>query len=247
MMRRRRLRRWCILLMLVVIGTAVLLRTRINPLTRELAQAKITDAASNVINQAVNQQIREGNIQYDKLVTLQRDQNGNITALTTNMQEMNRLKTQLLELLDDDIYNIEDDEISIPLGNLTGIQLLSGRGPSIPVKIIAVSSSDAQFQGEFSDAGINQTIHRIMMEVSLDLIVLLPSGTVTDRVSSQVCVAETVLLGPVPDTYAYLILRDDLRKRDDDESTGRNSGFDPGIERCGAPLLRAGRSHHAGF
>lgn len=152
----------------------------------------------------MNQQIREGNIQYDKLVTLQRDQNGNITALTTNMQEMNRLKTQLLELLDDDIYNIEDDEISIPLGNLTGIQLLSGRGPSIPVKIIAVSSSDAQFQGEFSDAGINQTIHRIMMEVSLDLIVLLPSGTVTDRVSSQVCVAETVLLGPVPDTYAYL-------------------------------------------
>lgn len=203
-MRRRRLRRWCIVLMLILIGTAVLLRTRINPLTQELALAKITDAASNVINRAVNQQIQEGNIQYDKLVTLQRDQSGNITALTTNMQEMNRLKTQLLEILDDDIYNIEDDEISISLGNLTGIQLLSGRGPSIPVKIIAVSSSDAQFQGEFSNAGINQTIHRIMMEVSLDLIVLLPSGTVTDRVSTQVCVAETVLLGPVPDTYAYL-------------------------------------------
>ena len=130
-MRKRRFRRWCILLMLVLIGTAVLLRTRINPLTRELTQAKITDAASNVINRAVNQQIREGNIQYDKLVTLQRDQTGNITALTTNMQEMNRLKTQLLEILDDDIYNIEDDKISIPMGNLTGIQLLSGRGPSL--------------------------------------------------------------------------------------------------------------------
>lgn len=190
--------------MLLVIGAAVLLRTRINPLTKELAQAKISDAASNVINRAVNQQIQQGDIRYEDMVELQRDNSGAITALTTNMQEMNRLKTQLLELLDDDIYSIEDDEISIPMGNLTGIQLLSGRGPSIPVKIVAVSSSDATFRGEFTDAGINQTIHRIMMEVSLDLIVLLPSGTVTDRVSSQVCVAETVLLGPVPETYAYL-------------------------------------------
>ncbi len=203
-MKRRRLRRWGILLMLLVIGAAVLLRTRINPLTKELAQAKISDAASNVINRAVNQQIQQGDIRYEDMVELQRDNSGAITALTTNMQEMNRLKTQLLELLDDDIYSIEDDEISIPMGNLTGIQLLSGRGPSIPVKIVAVSSSDATFRGEFTDAGINQTIHRIMMEVSLDLIVLLPSGTVTDRVSSQVCVAETVLLGPVPETYAYL-------------------------------------------
>ena len=203
-MKRRRLRRWGILLMLLVIGAAVLLRTRINPLTKELAQAKISDAASNVINRAVNQQIQQGDIRYEDMVELQRDNSGAITALTTNMQEMNRLKTQLLELLDDDIYSIEDDEISIPVGNLTGIQLLSGRGPSIPVKIVAVSSSDATFRGEFTDAGINQTIHRIMMEVSLDLIVLLPSGTVTDRVSSQVCVAETVLLGPVPETYAYL-------------------------------------------
>ena len=203
-MKRRRLRRWGILLMMLVIGAAVLLRTRINPLTKELAQAKISDAASNVINRAVNQQIQQGDIRYEDMVELQRDNSGAITALTTNMQEMNRLKTQLLEILDDDIYSIEDDEISIPVGNLSGIQLLSGRGPSIPVKIVAVSSSDATFQGEFTDAGINQTIHRIMMEVSLDLIVLLPSGTVTDRVSSQVCVAETVLLGPVPETYAYL-------------------------------------------
>ena len=99
-MKRRRLRRWGILMMLLVIGAAVLLRTRINPLTKELAQAKISDAASNVINRAVNQQIQQGDIRYEDMVELQRDNSGAITALTTNMQEMNRLKTQLLELLD---------------------------------------------------------------------------------------------------------------------------------------------------
>ena len=202
--RRRRLRRIFLLVLLGLLLLAAVLHVRVNPLVQELAQAKITDAASGVINRAVNQQIQQGDIQYEKLVTLQRDNEGNITALTTNMREMNRLKTELLTLLDDEIYSIEDDTISIPVGNLTGIQLLGGRGPEIPVKIVAVSSSDADFQGEFLDAGINQTIHRIMMDVSLELIILLPSGTITDRVTTEVCVAETVLLGPVPNSYAYL-------------------------------------------
>lgn len=201
---RRRLRRIFLLVLLGLLLLAAVLHVRVNPLVQELAQAKITDAASGVINRAVNQQIQQGDIQYENLVTLQRDNEGNITALTTNMREMNRLKTELLTLLDDEIYSIEDDAISIPVGNLTGIQLLGGRGPEIPVKIVAVSSSDANFQGEFLDAGINQTIHRIMMDVSLELIILLPSGTITDRVTTEVCVAETVLLGPVPNSYAYL-------------------------------------------
>lgn len=198
-------RKWVLLVLMLfaLVGAALVLHTKVNPLTEELALAKITDVASNVINQAVSQQIEEGNVQYDDLITLERDNDGNITALTTDMQEMNRLKTQLLTILDDDIYDISDDEISIPMGNLTGIQLLSGRGGSIPVKIVAVSSSDANFRGEFADAGINQTIHRIMMDVSLDLIILLPSGTVTDHVSTEVCVAETVLLGQVPQSYTY--------------------------------------------
>lgn len=202
---RKRHRHWVLLLLLLVLlfllGT--LLRTQINPLTEELAVAKINDYASNVINEAVNTQITQGNVQYDDLVQLQTDSSGNITALTTNMQEMNRLKTQLLKILDSDIYDVSGDEISVPLGNLTGVQLLSGRGPKIPVKIVAVSSSDANFQGEFSDAGINQTLHRIILNVSLDLIILLPSGTTTDHVSTDVCVAETVLMGPVPQNYTY--------------------------------------------
>ncbi|MDD6024022.1 MAG: sporulation protein YunB [Oscillospiraceae bacterium] len=195
-----RRKRW---LWLLILLAAAFLRIRVNPLAEELALARITDAASGVINRAVSEQIELGNVQYENLMEIQRDGNGNIAALTTNMREMNRLKTGLLTILDDDLYNIGDDEIGIPLGNLTGIQLLSGRGPTVPVKIVAVSSSDASFRGEFTDAGINQTMHKIMMDVSLDLIVLLPSGSITAEVSTEVCVAETVLLGAVPGNYTY--------------------------------------------
>lgn len=200
---RKKLRLWLLILLAILLLGVAFLRIRVNPLAEELALARITDAASGVINRAVSEQIELGNVRYEDLVEIQRDGNGNIAALTTNMREMNRLKTGLLTILDDDLYNISDDEIGIPLGNLTGIQLLSGRGPTVPVKIVAVSSSDASFRGTFTDAGINQTIHKIMMDVSLDLVVLLPSGSITAEVSSEVCVAETVLLGPVPGNYTY--------------------------------------------
>ena len=200
---RKKIRFWLLILLAFILLTVVFLHVRVNPLAEELALARITDVASGVINRAVSEQIELGNVRYDNLVEIHRDGNGNIAALTANMREMNRLKTGLLTILDDDLYNISDDEIAIPIGNLTGVQLLSGRGPSVPVKIVAVSSSDASFRGEFTDAGINQTIHKIMMDVSLDLIVLLPSGTVTAEVSTEVCVAETVLLGPVPGSYTY--------------------------------------------
>lgn len=199
----KKLRFWLLVMFALLLLGGALLHIRVNPLTEELAMAKITDAASDKINEVVGAQIQEGDVQYDDLISLQKDDSGNITALTTNMREINRLKTQILSVMDQDINKINGDEISIPMGSLTGIQILSGRGPVIPVKIVAVSSSDAVFRGDFSDAGINQTIHRIMMDVSLELIVLLPSGTVRQQVGTEVCVAETVLLGPVPERYTY--------------------------------------------
>lgn len=192
-----------VLLLSILFCIGALLRTRVNPLTEEMALAQISDVASNVINEAVNEEITEGNIQYEDLVTLQTDTAGNISALTTNMRQMNLLKSQILLLLDEKIHEVDEDEVGIPSGNLTGMQLLSGRGPHIPVKIISVANSDANFDGEFSDAGINQTHHKIMLTVAMDLVVLLPSGTVTEHVETDVCVAETVLLGRVPESYTY--------------------------------------------
>lgn len=179
----------------------LLMKFKVDPLTEDLALARVCDLASNVINEAVSEEI--GSVRYSDLVTLERDSSGGISALTTNMQEMNRLKTDLLRLLDEKLHEISEDEISLPMGNVTGLQFLSGRGPKLPVKIMAVASSDAVFEGTFSNAGINQTLHQIMLEVAVDLVVLLPTGTVTEHVSTDVCVAETVLLGPVPDSYTY--------------------------------------------
>ncbi len=197
-------RGWGLVILLAALLLAtVLLRTRIDPLTEQLARMTVSDAASDIVVQVVNREITQGGVEYGDLVTLERDSTGGIMALTTNMQAMNRLKTSLLEALSQALKEMDDDEISIPLGNLLGFQPLSGRGPKIPIRVVSASSADANFQGDFSEAGINQTRHRIMLEVALDVLILLPSGTATERVSTEVCVAETVLLGPVPESYTY--------------------------------------------
>ncbi len=200
--RRRRRGIWIVLLAAVLV-LAVLLRTKVDPLTEQLARMTVSDVASDMVVQVVNREITQGGVQYGDLVTLERDSSGAITALTTNMQGMNQLKTRLVDALSQAMTALDDHQISIPLGNLTGMQMLSGQGPRIPVRVVSVSSADASFQGDFSEAGINQTRHRIMLEVALDVLILLPSGTATERVCTDVCVAETVLLGPVPESYTY--------------------------------------------
>ena len=200
--RRRRRGIWIVLLAAVLV-LAVLLRTKVDPLTEQLARMTVSDVASDMVVQVVNREITQGGVQYGDPVTLERDSSGAITALTTNMQGMNQLKTRLVDALSQAMTALDNHQISIPLGNLTGMQMLSGQGPRIPVRVVSVSSADASFQGDFSEAGINQTRHRIMLEVALDVLILLPSGTATERVCPAVCVAETVLLGPVPESYTY--------------------------------------------
>jgi len=80
-------------------------------------------------------------------------------------------------------------------------ELFSGAGPRLPVKIMSVSTSDAEFRNEFSEAGINQSLQQIMMDVTISMTVLTPMGTETVTASSEVVIAETVIVGSVPDSY----------------------------------------------
>lgn len=200
---RHPLRKCLISLAVILFILFLVLHSRVEPLAEQLALARINDQASNVLGSAINREIAENEIDYDDLVTLVRNEAGDITALRTNMQQMNLLKAHIMVQMEEEMYALDSGRIGIPLGNLTGLGILNGRGPKLPVKVLAVSSSGAEFYSDFQDAGINQTIHRIMLRVILDLVLLLPGGTVSDQVYTDVCVAETVLLGQVPQWYQY--------------------------------------------
>jgi len=197
---RRFFRRIGIVFLILAVAFLVL-RGTYRDVVRELAQTQVKNSTSDLTNDAIARQIANGTIAYDRLVYFEKDLNGRITALKTNMSEVNRLKTDILNIINDEILSLDTSDIGIPLGSLFLPELLSGRGPAIPVHILSIRNSDASFVSHFEQAGINQTLHKLTMVVSIDVSVLVLAETTSFTMSSEVVVAETVIVGDVPDTF----------------------------------------------
>lgn len=177
------------------------LRGKYRYVIADLAKTSVMNTTSDLTNDAIARQIADGNIAYDRIVFFEKNLDGQITALKTNMSEINRLKTDVLKMINDEILALDNSDIGIPIGSLFLPEVFSGKGPTIPVRILSIRNSDANFVSTFSQAGINQTLHRLNMEVSIDVAVLVLGETSSFTMSSQVVVAETIIVGQVPQTY----------------------------------------------
>lgn len=201
---RRKIRsffRLALFLLAVMLVLFLMLRSRYRDVIRELAQTQVKNTTSDLTNDAIAKQIADGIIQYDRIVYFEKDLDGRITALKTNMSEVNRLKTDILNIINDEILALDTSDIGIPMGSLFLPELFSGRGPVIPVHILSIRNSDAAFASDFHQAGINQTLHQLTMEVSVDVAVLVLGETGSFTITSEVVVAETVIVGDVPNTF----------------------------------------------
>lgn len=190
-----------VLLLVVMAVLFLMVRSRYRDVIRELAQTQVKNTTSDLTNDAIAKQIADGIIQYDRIVYFEKDLDGRITALKTNMSEVNRLKTDILNIINDEILALDTSDIGVPLGSLILPELFSGKGPEIPVHILAIRNSDAAFLSNFVQAGINQTLHQLTMLVSVDVAVLVLGQTDSFTINSEVVVAETVIVGAVPNTY----------------------------------------------
>ena len=196
----RRIIFFIILLFILCVGILIFFRWRYGDVICELAQTQVKNVTSDLINDAIDKQIESGNIQYDRIVYFEKDLNGKITALKTNMGEVNRLKIDTLNIINDEILSLDATHLGIPMGSLFMPEFLAGRGPSFPIHIISIRNSDAAFHSNFTEAGINQTLQQLTMDISIDVSVLALGEIMNFTVTSQVVVAETVIVGQVPDT-----------------------------------------------
>jgi len=197
----QKLFRGIFLVFVIILALFLFFRGKYRMVIRDLAETQVKNTTSDLTNDAIAKQIAAGNIQYDRIVYFEKDLNGRITALKTNMTEINRLKTDILNIINDEILALDTSDIGIPLGSLFIPELLSGKGPAIPVHILSIRNSDASFESAFDQAGINQTLHKLIMEVSVDVAVLVLGQTSSFSLTSEVVVAETVIVGDVPDTF----------------------------------------------
>ena len=210
MTRAQKARLGCLLAALCLMTLLIVFAFHLKTLLGGLAVTRVSNSVNRLVTEAVNDAVNSGEIQYDELITFQKDASGRITAFQSNMAAFNRLQADITGDVLQRLAEVSDTELSIPLGTLTGSALLAGRGPRFRVRMQSVGTCSAHFENAFEHAGINQTTHSILLYVDVSVSILLPGFNTSAKVSNAFSVAETVIVGDVPDTYTYFDSENDL-------------------------------------
>ena len=182
--------------MLFLAAAAIFLKD----LSTQIAVSDASDIVTVRINNAISQIMKNEDYGGDYFVTFEKTASGEVTAISSNMSRINALSALIL----DSVVGATENHtltVEIPIGNLSGVSLLMGRGPKIPVQIIVLTSSRVEFNNSIVTAGINQTKHQINLEVIVDIDILIPWETVSAQVVTEILIADTIVVGKVPDTY----------------------------------------------
>lgn len=166
-----------------------------------LAQAQAQNLVTSVVEQAFSREMNAQPDAYRQLVEIQRDEGGAITALIADMPVLNQLRTTLTADVLQALQSADVSQIQVPLGSLVDLDLLWGLGPTVKVYSMTVGTVEGEFESEFTSAGVNQTVHRIILTLKVPLTLMLPGGAAETVCKTQLCVAETVIVGQVPESY----------------------------------------------
>ena len=198
----KRLAAVLILSLLVFLVGFVVIQLRITPILTAMAESRAKNIASEAVNDAVQKVLCEKNISYENLVKITSSESGKISSVTVDSVKMNRLCAEIRAIITDTLNNLGTRTISIPLGSLTGIDILSGRGPKLNIEITLSGSAVAGTKNDFQTAGINQTRHQMILEINTKIYVIMQSGNISSEITNSIVVAETVIVGEVPEIYS---------------------------------------------
>lgn len=182
----------------------LLLDARLRPFVRNTATVQAQNYAATVAGAAVPGVLQKTGADYSSLVEIVRDASGNIVSIQTDAMRINQIKSGINTAVASALANLDGKELGVPLGSLTGLALLNGRGPRLNVIISLTGSAQTQFINEFSSAGVNQTRHQIFLKTTVTLLIVFPTATVTTAYTMNMLVAETIIVGKVPLAYGEM-------------------------------------------
>lgn len=209
MRRRRRFhwRRWAV--GAACIGLCALAFALLRPHFMAYAENLVQHTATYALYDALTDAVYQSRSEYAGLVVLERDSESGVTALRTDGILANRLKMEVSRAVYDALDGLEQTSLSVPLGNVVWPTMLAGRGPRIPIGVVGLGYADAEFVSAFTAAGINQTRHQVLLDVTAQVQLLSPFGMRTVEVSNRLAVSDTVIVGSIPEQYTYI---DDTRQ-----------------------------------
>lgn len=190
------------IIMVIAFSTVKIVLDAILPIFDTLCKDKAKSIATIIANEEATNVMKKHT--YDELFTLEKDKDGNITMIKSNIIAINEIISDVAVKIQNTINQRERENIEIALGSFTGFKLLSGKGPGVPIKISSIGNVETDLRSEFSEKGINQTLHRVYLQVDCEVSILTPYNSITEKVSNQVLLIENVIVGKIPSTYYNL-------------------------------------------
>lgn len=197
----RKRKRKIFILLGIVLAIFVIIDLRLRPIIKSIAANKASTISTHAINDAVLQELDDSGIKYSSLVNIERTDTGKVIALTTNSSLINRLKSKISIAIQNRLSESGINRVNIPLGTLLGTEMFCGLGPCVPLKISISGSVVTEFESKFCEAGINQTKHQIYLNIHTRIGALIPGYPVATDVDTNMNIAETVIVGEVPNVY----------------------------------------------
>ncbi|WP_243096834.1 sporulation protein YunB [Thermohalobacter berrensis] len=199
---KKRKKRFFIIVILctIVIYGFIIVDRNLKPTILAISEVKARMIATQAINDAVKVKINE-DIKYKDLIFVKYDNEGKVTMMQANTVMMNSIASEVALGVQENMRQIATSSIKVPLGNAFNSQLLAQVGPKISIKIVPKGTVTVDFTTEFEESGINQTRHKVYLTIITDVRIIVPLASDTIRIATNVPVAETVIVGDVPESY----------------------------------------------
>lgn len=190
------------IIIIIAVFTAIIIIGSINPIFETLCTKEAKSIATVISNEKATEVMR--NYSYDDLINIEKDTNGNIAMVKSNVITLNEIISDVAVKIQDSLNKLENQDVYINIGSFTGVKLFAGYGPRMRFQIVPIGNIDTNYISELSDAGINQTLHRIYLDVRCKVKILTPFEAIEEEIVNQVILAENVIVGTIPDTYYNL-------------------------------------------
>ena len=188
-----------ILVILMAYTTAIKIIDVINPMLENYARISARATANTLANESVSKSMQ--NYSYNDLCQVEKDDEGNIKLLKLNVINVNKISTDIALNVQESLNDRLKSSFDIRLGTLTANRFFAGKGPVIEIKMETVGDIQTNIKSEFTSAGINQTLHKIFIDITCDINILTPYKDTNEKVNIQVLLAEAVIVGNIPETY----------------------------------------------
>ncbi len=191
-----------LLLVTLIFGGTVYFLKIIRPVMMELAMSAVTTQAELAMHRVIGEMFQD--IDCRELVKITQLDDGTVSSISSDMSRVNALKAEASIAIAEEIAAIDQIDLAIPLGTLTGSDITAGIGPRMPIQLMPYGSVSINFHTDFTETGINQTLLSVNLTAKVDVGIVMPSATMTEEVITDIPITQTVIVGKIPDNYVNI-------------------------------------------